>query len=828
MGVQKTARLLCIGRKDMTYCEIALANEFGGGDRTYDYVLPKEMEGKVNIGMRVIVPFGRRNNMAEAFVVALKNTTDVPDSKIKQIAKVIDKEAVFSADMLELALWMRERYFSSLSRILSSMLPSALKTKKETVVYICADWEDEELSVLAVDMLKFIDDCGGEADKNTLTEYFGDEAHGEIYSLRVKGILKEKKVSLERDSEKTARFVSLSDDEGKRAMLREKTLKDKRLEGRVKVIDYLEKNGDTELVKIKNELGISDSPVNSLVKDGIAVIKTKVIMRGAISASGIENKNITLNKGQQEAVCTILDEFEKNKKTPVYVYGITGSGKTEVYIKAVEKAIENGGQAIILVPEISLTSQMVDRFCARFGDKVSLTHSRLSSGERIDQWKKAKRGDISVMIGPRSAVFTPFENLKLIIADEEHEPSYRCDMPPRYDTVEVAEKLCNIKNAVFVMGSATPSVENFSRAKEGRIGFCVMNERPSDAALPEIKVVDMRQELMEGNRSMFSSALKEGIEKALEEKRQIILFINRRGYSSFVSCRKCGYVMECTNCKVNYTYHKSTDSLVCHYCGKRAAMPKVCPECGSKYIRHFGTGTQKIEQEIKRVFPEARVLRMDKDTTARKHSHEDIIRAFSNREADILIGTQMVAKGLDFPGVSLVGVMAADMSLNTGDFRSQERTFELITQVAGRAGRADDKGRVVVQTYSPENYSINTSAKQDYEGFYNEEIKMREMMEYPPFSSVYLVSFVGNDEKKVCDTAESFKAELLKTAFDGGVLGPAPEYISKIKGDYRYSMYIKGEYKEVKEYLHKVYDTFTPLKDVRFFATALSREVVTE
>ncbi|MBE6007923.1 MAG: primosomal protein N' [Lachnospiraceae bacterium] len=812
----------------MTYCEVALANEFGGGDRTYDYALPKELEGKVNIGMRVIVPFGRRNNMAEAFVVALRNTTDVPEGKIKAVVKVIDKEAVFSADMLSLAIWMRERYFSPLSRILSAMLPSALKTKRETVVYICAEWEDEELSVLASDMLKFIDDCGGEADKNTLTEYFGDEAHGEIYALKVKGILKERRVSFERDNEKTARFISLSEDEEKRALLREKAAKDKRLEARIKVIDYLEKNGDTEIVKIKNELGLSDSPINTLVKDKIALIKTKVIMRGAINAAGIENKNIVLNKGQQEAICTILDEFDKDEKTPVYVYGITGSGKTEVYIKAVEKAIENGGQAIMLVPEISLTSQMVDRFCARFGDKVSLTHSRLSSGERIDQWKKAKKGEISVMIGPRSAVFTPFENLKLIIADEEHEPSYRCDMPPRYDTVEVAEKLCSIKNAVFVMGSATPSVENFSRAKDGHIKLCTLKERPVNAALPEISVVDMRRELMEGNRSMFSSSLRDGIAKALEEKRQIILFINRRGYSSFVSCRKCGYVMECTSCNVNYTYHRSTDSLVCHYCGKRAAMPKVCPECGSKCIRHFGTGTQKIEQEIKRTFPEARVLRMDKDTTARKHSHEDIIRAFSNREADILIGTQMVAKGLDFPGVSLVGVMAADMSLNTGDFRSQERTFELITQVAGRAGRADDKGRVIVQTYAPENYSILTAARQDYQSFYDEEIKMREMMEYPPFKGVYLVSFAGSDEKKVCDTAESFKAELLKTGFCGSLLGPAPEYISKIKGDYRYSMYIKGEYKEIKEYLHKVYDTFTPVKDVRFFVTALSREVVTE
>ena len=812
----------------MVYAETILLNEVGA-DKTYDYALPKELEGNVKEGMRVIVPFGRRNNMAEAFVVVLKNTTDVPEGKIKYVSKVIDKEAVFSADMCKLAFWMRGRYFAPLSKIFSAMLPSALKTKKETVVSITGSWENEELSVLAIDMLKFIDDCGGEADKNILTEYFGDEAHQEIYALKVKGILNERKVSQERVNEKTARFLSLADNKEAIFALRQKAECDKRLEARIKVLDYIEKNGETEVIKVKNELGISDSPINTLVKDGILCLNTKVIMRGAVSATGTEDKKIVLNKGQQMAVDTIFEEFDKDKKTPVYVYGITGSGKTEVYIKAVEKAIENGGRAIMLVPEISLTSQMVDRFCARFGEKVSLTHSRLSSGERIDQWKKAKAGEISVMIGPRSAVFTPFDNLKLIIADEEHEPSYRCDMPPRYDTVEVAEKLCEIKNAVFVMGSATPSVENYRRAEEGRIKLCKLEERPMSAALPHINVVDMRQELMEGNRSMFSRILLKELGDTLEKRRQAILFINRRGYSSFVSCRKCGFVMKCSSCSVNYTYHKNSDSLICHYCGKRARMPKVCPECGSKYIRYFGTGTQKIEQEIKRIFPDARVLRMDRDTTAKKHSHEDIIRAFSNREADILIGTQMVAKGLDFPGVSLVGVMAADMSLNTGDFRSQERTFELITQVAGRAGRADNEGRVVVQTYTPENYSITEAAKQDYISFYNEEIKLRKIMNYPPFSSVYLVSFVGNDEKKVCDSALMFKENLTdKCDFEGEVLGPAPEYISKIKGEYRYSMFVKGEYNHIKDTLGNVYNGFTPLKDVRFFVTALSREVVTE
>ncbi len=809
----------------MVYAEVAIANEFGGG-KSFDYAVPKDFEEKLNIGMRVVVPFGRRNNMAEGYVIGVKYKTDVPMGKIKSVSKIIDNEPVFSEDMLKLAHFMEHRYFAPLGRILSAFLPSALKTKKETRVYICNEYEADEMSVLAQDMLKFIEDSGGESDKNILTDYFGDEAYGEIYALKTKGILKERRVSEEQKNEKTARFLCLTGNDEAVFDLKQRAEKDKRLEVRLRIIDYIKNNGETEVAKIKRDLAVSDSPISSLVKDKVAEIKTKIIERGVIENRCVECKEIVLNDGQNKAVKTILNEFEKDEKTPVYVYGITGSGKTEVYIKAVEKAIEEDGQAIVLVPEISLTSQMVDRFCAKFGDRVSLTHSRLNSGERIDQWKKAKRGEISVMIGPRSAVFTPFDNLKLIIADEEHETSYRCDMPPRYDTIEVAEKLCSIKNAVFVMGSATPSVENHKRALDGKIKLCRLDERPSEAELPKIKIVDMRVELENGNRSVFSRALTEEIDSALKNKRQVILFINRRGYSSFVSCRKCGYVLKCGNCNVSYTYHKNSESLICHYCGKRIRTPKVCPECGSKYIKYFGTGTQKIEQEILAKFPTAKVLRMDRDTTAKKHSHEEIIRKFADHEADILIGTQMVAKGLNFPGVALVGVMAADMSLNTGDFRAQERTFELITQVAGRAGRADSEGKVVVQTYTPENFSVKTAAAQDYDGFYSEEIKLREAMGYPPFKAVYTVSFAGNDEQKVSLGAETFKKELQKINPYAELLGPSPEYISKIKGEYRYILFVKGNFEETTKLIHDVYDGFVPPKDVRFFVTALSREVV--
>lgn len=808
----------------MIYAEVAVANEGTGADRLFDYAVPDDMSGKINIGCRVIVPFGRRSNMVEGYVIRIKENTEIPAGKIKYVNRLLDNEAVFSNAAIKTALWMSDRYFSPVSKVLGAMLPPALKTKRETVLILETAADETNLSPLSADIIKFIEDCGGEADKNIILSYFGDLARNEISVLKKDSVISEKRISETKSAEKFERVLSLTENKDIIQDFLFTSSEDKRLEPRRRVIEFLIQNGDTSFAEVKKRAGVSDSPINALVKDALVAIKSRRVIRNTVNTAVIQNKNIILSSDQRAAVKVIAEELDGGKR-PVLIYGITGSGKTEVYINAVKNVVSSGGQAIVLVPEISLTSQMTERFCSEFGDKVSLTHSRLSSGERIDQWKRAAAGDISVMIGPRSAVFTPFKKLRLIIMDEEHEPSYRSDIPPGYDTAEVAEKICAENGALFVMGSATPSVETYKRALDGDIRLCRLDKRPHKAALPDITIADMRRELEEGNRSMFSRALKNGIKNALDQKRQCILFINRRGFSSFVSCRKCGYVMKCDNCSVAYTYHKSNNTLICHYCGKRVRMPSVCPECGSKYIKFFGTGTQKIEQEINSEFPAARTIRMDKDTTAKKHSHERIIEAFSKGEADILIGTQMIAKGLNFPGVSLVGVMAADMSLNTGDFRSQERTFELITQVSGRAGRADSDGKVVLQTYEPENFSIQTAARQDYDAFFNEEIKMRCAMGYPPFKCVYKVSFTGTDEKKVFNTAGNFKTGLEK-ADNTVILGPAPEYISKIKNQYRYAMYVTGEFMYIKSLLHNVYDSFPKNKDVHIYVTALSREVV--
>ena len=808
----------------MIYAEIAVANETAGADRLFDYAVPEDISGKINIGHRVIVPFGRRSNMTEGYVIRFKEETAVPKSKIKSIARLLDKEPVFSQAMLKTALWMSDRYFYPLAKILGSMLPPALKTRRETILVLDKEPEEECLSTLGADIVGFIEDCGGQADKNTVLSYFGDAAKDEIIILKKDKILCERRFSENRVNEKTERIVTLAGDKEKVDEFLYNSADNKRLEPRRRVVELLIDKAEMTFADIKKLAGVSDSPINALIKDGIITVTIRQVIRNTVNDITAKSKNVVLTDDQKAAADTIAKELNGGKK-PVLVYGITGSGKTEVYIKAVKDVVSAGGQAIVLVPEISLTPQMTGRFYAEFGDKVSLTHSRLSAGERIDQWKRAEKGEISVMIGPRSAVFTPFKKLKLIIMDEEHEPSYRCDIPPRFDTAEAAEKICKENNALFVMGSATPSVETYKRALDGGICLCRLDKRPDKATLPHIEIVDMRKELADGNRSMFSRALKNGIKNALDQKRQCILFINRRGFSSFVSCRKCGYVVKCDNCSVSYTYHKSNNTLVCHYCGKRVRMPSVCPKCGSKYIKFFGTGTQKIEQEINAEFPDAATIRMDKDTTAKKHSHERIIEAFADKRADILIGTQMIAKGLNFPGVSLVGVMAADMSLNTGDFRSQERTFELITQVSGRAGRADRDGQVFLQTYEPENFSIRTAAAQDYDTFFDEEIKMRRAMGYPPFKCVYKVSFGGANENKVTETAVNFKDGFGKDE-NILILGPAPEYISKIKNEYRYAMYITGEFEYVKKALHVVYDALPKNKDVHVYVTALSREIV--
>lgn len=552
-----------------------------------------------------------------------------------------------------------------------------------------------------------------------------------------------------------------------------------------------ENNGKYNKNELAKNYNISLSSLNTMLKHGFLTQKKVIIERfNAREFEAYDEK--VLNKEQQSVVDNIL-----NSKSNVFLlHGVTGSGKTEVYMNLVRNMLNTGKESIILVPEISLTPQMIERFKGRFGRDICIFHSKLSDGERYDEWMRVKEGRVKVAIGARSAVFLPFNNLGLIVIDEEHENSYKSDSDPKYNAREIAEIRCSKEHCKLILGSATPSVETFYKAASGKIEYLSIRNRADNALMPEVDIIDMREELNSDNRSILSRRLYQEIQECLEKKEQVILFLNRRGFSSFVSCRKCGFVFKCKSCDISLTYHHENHMLHCHYCGKRERAKSICPSCGSKYVKFFGVGTEKVEQEINRFFPQAKTLRMDFDTTRKKNSYEDIYKSFKEGKADILIGTQMIAKGLDFKNVTLVGVIAADLTLNLPDFRAAERTFQLITQVSGRAGRGDKPGKVIVQTYSPENYSIRYSATNDYIGFYSEEIKLREDMNYPPFSQIMSITLSSKDENLLIKNIQNVGI-LLKnkvSEYDKiDMLGPVPCSISKIKDMYRWQIIFKGD-----------------------------------
>ncbi len=568
----------------------------------------------------------------------------------------------------------------------------------------------------------------------------------------------------------------------------------KKLLSQGKILELLLENGPMPIKELKSVLQISSSSFQTLQKKNLIIVHEMEISREPLSHKRIASTTPFIPTEEQEKVLSHVEKLlHIGQGETVLLHGVTGSGKTEVYLQLIQMVLDRGNQAIVLVPEISLTPQMVNRFLGRFGNRVAITHSRLSQGERYDQWQKAKSGYVDIMIGPRSAVFAPFSSLGLIILDEEHEITYKSEITPKYHAKEIAQKRASLTGCTVLIASATPCIESYFDAQQQKIHLATIKKRTSIHALPSVQIIDMREELTQGNRTIFSLQLQHEIKANLEIGEQTILFLNRRGHSTFVSCRKCGYVMKCKNCSITYTYHASSQSLKCHYCGSKTPNPKICPACGSSYIKYFGTGTQKVEEELSKLFPHGRILRMDNDTTTGKHSHEILLDQFSNRQADILIGTQMIAKGHDFPGVTLVGVLAADLSLHLEDFRSAERTFQLITQVAGRAGRGALAGRVLLQTYDPMHYSIQFASRQDYVGFYKQEIKIREQLDYPPYTNLFSILLIGEDERKVITGAYQLH-EIMRYYNKKQqciLLGPVPSVISKVKNQYRFRIIVK-------------------------------------
>ena len=587
--------------------------------------------------------------------------------------------------------------------------------------------------------------------------------------------------------------------------------RDKRSTARARLLAELLKREELDWELVTKKLGVSGAVIRAMEEKGIVSIDSQKAYRNPVEHLDSKGYHLTLNEDQQSVVDTILTGLKQQVTKTYLLKGVTGSGKTEVYMELIAHVLSEGRQAIVLIPEIALTYQTVMRFYNRFGDKVSIMNSRLSAGERFDQFDRAKNGDISIMIGPRSALFTPFKNLGLIIIDEEHESSYKSETLPRYHARETAIERAKMSGACVVLGSATPSVESFYKAQTGEYELLELKSRVGKKELPTCHVIDLRDELRLGNRSILSAKLQELMEDRLRKKQQIMLFLNRRGVSGFVSCRACGHVLKCPHCDVSLSQHNN-GKMICHYCGYEEAESKVCPSCGSKYISGFKAGTQKIEAIVKERFPMARVLRMDFDTTRNKDDYEQILSSFANQEADILIGTQMIVKGHDFPNVTLVGILAADLSLYVSDYRASERTFQLLTQAAGRAGRGMEPGEVVIQTYQPTHYSVETAKEQDYEAFYEQEIAYRKMLRYPPIYHMLVILCASKDEQTAGNGASEIADYLREEGLvfsalagrtgQGGMtssvgrqifmVGPADAAIAKVNDIYKKVIYLRA------------------------------------
>lgn len=713
------------------FADIFIENNFQKIDKLYTYIVKDDVQP----GMRVLVNFGKSYRVGIVLFLH-ENYSGNHLEKLKEIHSVLDDEPIISEDLIKLGLWMKERYIIGYSKAFSPILPpgNLQRIKKKILVEKYPHGKDLE-DLNSVDLSKYFEDLSD--DEKIL-----------IKRLRTKGYIKYIYDSLVTIKPKLVNYLKIS-----------KNFDPKNLEGisekQAQVFNFIKDKKDISRMDVMKDLDISYSPIKSLIKRNLIEEYKKEVNREPVEKTYKTNK-LALNDEQQEA----LKSIQETDKVVSLLHGLTGSGKTEVYLNLTSKVIEDGGQVIVLVPEIGLTPQMIERFKSWFGNEVAIIHSKLSAGERYDEYRKVLNDQVKVVVGVRSAVFVPFKNLKMIIVDEAHDSSYDFHDNLKYDTIEVAINRMKDRGKV-VLGSATPSVESYFYAKKGFYNLCQLKNRAKKGAfLPDTEIVDMRDELTMGNISIFSRELKKDIEEKLNNKEQIILFLNRRGFSNFISCRSCGEVIKCDDCDISMTYHKAKNRLICHYCGKTKALPKLCPSCGSKFIKQFGVGTQRVEEEVKKYFPEARVLRMDRDTTGKKDSFNEFYEKIKNKEADVIIGTQMVSKGFDFEDVTLVGIVAADMSLYISDYKARERTFQLITQVSGRAGRASKKGKVIIQTYSPDSEIINYSAKGDYEDFYQYEIEERKTFLYPPYTKLIELEFSSYDENLTQVWAEKFLQQM--------------------------------------------------------------------
>ncbi len=749
-------------------------------DREFDYRIPDKWKAVIAPGTRVIVPFGPR--MVQGFVTRLKENSEF--DKLRYIKEPMDLEPVLNKELLTLGDWMTNEAMCYKISALQAMLPAALKAKYEKVINIIDAKRDE----LSGEIQAFFNDRSSISWKEVID---GDHAH--MFQKEVhKGHLELVYHVKNKLNKKTVRMIRpLHSPEQLSEIIPTLTGSMKKQR---EVLLYFKENpapiSAKDLLQVTN---VSNATIKTLIAKELLKEENQEVYRNPYENRVFERSEpLPLTEEQSIAIQPIHESIKGNKHEVFLLYGVTGSGKTEVYLQSIASVLEKGEEAIMLVPEISLTPQTVKRFKERFGEQVAVMHSGLSVGEKYDEWRKIHRKEVKVVVGARSAVFAPFERLGLIIIDEEHESSYKQEENPRYHARDVAIERAKLHSCPVILGSATPTLESFARAQKGVYQLLTMSKRMNAGALPSVEIVDMREELRAGNRSMFSEALLTKLKDRLEKKEQTVLMLNKRGHSSFVMCRNCGYVLHCPNCDISLTYHRFNNLMKCHYCGHEEGMPTVCPECESDHIRFFGTGTQKVEEELAKILPEARVIRMDVDTTSKKGSHERLLNAFGERKADILLGTQMIAKGLDFPYITLVGVLSADTMLHLPDFRSSEKTFQLLTQVSGRAGRHQLPGEVVIQTYTPEHYSIALAALQNYDTFYEQEMFIRRQNHYPPYFYIVLITVSHEDIMKTVATTERI-SKYLRANLSGNtvILGPVASPLSRINNRYRYQCLIK-------------------------------------
>lgn len=741
------------------YADIIIDISHEKVDRTFQYKIPHELLGEIKAGMCVQIPFGKGNLLRQGYVIEVTDEARFPDEKQKYIAGIAKGSMQVEADAIRLAAWMKENYGSTMIAALKTVLPVKKSMK-----------------------------------------------------------LKEKK-----------KITRLLPEEETRSLLGECLRKHQTAKARV--LEELCREPVLPFELVAGKLNVAPATLNSLQRQGIISIESESYYRNPVKLETARETGLSLSGEQAYIRDKVLSDYDAGRHKTCLIHGITGSGKTEVYLALIEGMIKRGKQCIVLIPEIALTYQTLIRFYKRFGDRVSVVNSTLSAGEKSDQCERARKGELDVIIGPRSALFVPFPNLGMIIIDEEHENSYKSETMPRYHARETAAYLAELKKATLVLGSATPSLEAYYRARQGEYELFTLNRRLTGGSLADVSVIDLREELRSGNRSIFSRKLQALMEERLAKKEQMMLFLNRRGYAGFVSCRACGYVMKCPHCDVSLSQHigaaqhqnllrQSGAKMVCHYCGYETVQPDKCPSCGSPYLTGFKAGTQQIEEQLYKRFPGIRVLRMDGDTTQKKESYEQILTSFTAGEADVLVGTQMIVKGHDFPNVTLVGVLAADLSLNDNDYRAGERTFQLLTQAAGRAGRGERPGEVIIQTYRPDHYSIVRAAKQDYQAFYEEEILYRELGSYPPAAHMMAVLITATEEEKGQKLAEEIAGLVKEDPEDlemkkgkTVVIGPARASIGKINDIYRFVIYVKSsDYRQLTDRKDKIEQYLQPLE----------------